>query len=305
MARPPGRSANLPPSFTGAAQLLDEQAVLSKVDAVGTVPAAVTRLFGLFGDERASMADYERVIRPDPSLTANLLHCANSAFYRGQHEISSVKEAISRVGTRRVIELAAGSTFAKTMPAKLPAYELEAAVFWKHSVAVAVLSDRIGREAGLGYPDLAFTAGLLHDLGKVLIGTYLASNPGALAGLPPNARLTDLASERALLGIDHAAAGEAMALKWALPKPVGAAARYHHSPADAPGATLRYLAASVHVADGMAHRAGYGTNGPEPVIDPAALEKLGLDQARLERLAGVAEAEIESTSQMLRGAVKR
>ena len=151
--------------------------IVGRIETIGTVPTAVAQVFGLVNDPKTTMADFERVVRPDVGLTANLLRCANSAYYRASREITSVRDAIARMGMRRVFEVAAGASFAKAVPAVLTGYGTPSASYWEHSIAVAVLADRIGREAGFTYPDLAFTAGLLHDLGKIVVSGWLDANP--------------------------------------------------------------------------------------------------------------------------------
>jgi HD-like signal output (HDOD) protein len=271
-------------------------ALIDSVDGIGSIPTAVAQVFGLINDPKATMADFERVVRPDVGLTANLLKSANSAYYRSSREITSVKDAIGRMGLRRVFEVVASQSFAKTIPSRLRGYALEASAYWGHSVAVAVLSDRIGRAAGFTYPDLAFTAGLLHDLGKVVIATWLCG-PGALVPVPEGG-LSTIELEREVVGLDHLEAGEAVALKWNLPKDIAAAMRWHHDPSSAPTATLRYFATVIQVSDSAAHTAGYGEGGGE-AIDPSSLERLNLEPAVLTKLVDDARPEIERTRELL------
>jgi HD-like signal output (HDOD) protein len=271
-------------------------ALIDSIDGIGSIPTAVAQVFGLINDPKATMADFERVVRPDVGLTANLLKSANSAYYRSSREITSVKDAIGRMGLRRVFEVVASQSFAKTIPSRLRGYALDASDYWGHSVAVAVLSDRIGRAAGFTYPDLAFTAGLLHDLGKVVIATWL-SGPGALVPVPEGG-LSTVELEREVVGIDHLEAGEAVALKWNLPKDIAAAMRWHHDPSSAPTATLRYFATVIQVSDSAAHGAGFG-EGVAEVVDPSSLERLNLEPAALTKLVDDAKPEIERTRELL------
>lgn len=270
--------------------------IVERIDAIGTVPTAVAQIFGLINNPKTTMSDFERVVRPDVGLTANLLRCANSAYYRGSREITSVKDAISRMGMRRVFEVAAGASFAKAVPSVLTGYGTSAVNYWEHSVAVAVLADRLGREAGFTYPDLAFTAGLLHDLGKIVVATWLDTNTSLRV---PEGGLVNLELEHELIGANHAEFGEALCQKWNLPKDIGGAARWHHTPGDAPSATLRYLATVVLVADEAAHRAGFGEGRTVDVIDPEALERLSLDAERVQGIVESSKAEIERTQQLL------
>ncbi|MFZ5442982.1 MAG: HDOD domain-containing protein [Myxococcota bacterium] len=270
------------------------QELVERIDSIGTIPTAVAQVFALINDPKATMADFERVVRPDPGLTANLLRSANSAYYRATREITSVKDAIGRMGLRRVFEVAASASFAKTIPAELIGYGLSADAYWSHSVAVAVLADRIGREAGFTYPDLAFTAGLLHDLGKVVVSAWLESN----RALDVSGGLTTLEREEAVLGTTHPELGEALCVRWHLPKDIVAAARWHHAPGDAPTATQRYLATVVQVADHAASSAGLH-DGFSPGDVAEALERLGLDADKLAGIVARAQPEIERTRELL------
>jgi HD-like signal output (HDOD) protein len=279
--------------------------VIERLDTIGTVPTSVAQIFGLINDPRSGAGDFERVVRPDVGLTANLLRCANSVFYRGSREITSVKDAINRMGMRRVFEVAASASFVKTIPATLTGYGLTAERYWGHSVAVAVLADRIGRKVGFTYPDLAFTAGLLHDLGKVVVASFLTSSPASPVDLPDGG-LTSVEVEQTALGTDHAALGEQLTVRWNLPKEISGAARWHHRPDGAPTATLRYLATVIQVADAAAHAAGHGAGeGYSQIVTGDALERLNLEPAHLEELVRAAAGEIERTGAMLGATVGR
>lgn len=270
--------------------------IVQRIETIGTVPTAVAQVFGLINDPKTSMADFERVVRPDVGLTANLLRCANSAYYRASREITSVRDAIARMGMRRVFEVAAGASFARAVPAVLTGYGTTAVSYWEHSVAVAVLADRIGREAGFTYPDLAFTAGLLHDLGKIVVSGWLDANPALRV---PAAGLVTLELERELMGATHAEFGEALCLKWNLPRDIGGAARWHHAAGDAPSATLRYLSTVVQVADQAAHGAGFGEGLGAQELELEALERLSLTEERVHSIVEAAKAEIERTQDLL------
>jgi putative nucleotidyltransferase with HDIG domain len=271
--------------------------LIGRIETIGTVPTSVAQIFSLISDPRAAASDFERVVRPDVGLTANLLRCANSVFYRASREITSVKDAINRMGLRRVFEIAASGSFANAIPPMLTGYGLTAEAYWEHSVAVAVLSDRIGRAAGFTYPDLAFTAGLLHDLGKVVVATFLsATTNGPVLGL--------VSQEQELLGTDHTELGSLLAAKWNLPKEIAGAARWHHDPEGAPTATLRYLSTVVQVADGAAHTLTDARDQSAP-LDLGALERLTLEPGRIAELVEAARPEIERTTEMLKGASRR
>lgn len=278
-----------------AAERLTSTQLVDSLESIGTIPTAAAQVFGLINDPKAVLSDFERVLRPDVGLTANLLKSANSAYFRASREITSVKDAIGRMGLRRTFEVVASASFAKTIPPRLRGYELEADAYWSHSIAVAVLSDRIGRAVGFTYPDLAFTAGLLHDLGKVVIASWLDGSGGLMP--VPAGSFTHVEGERSLLGFDHVEAGEALALKWNLPKDLAAATRWHHDPSSAPTATQRYFATVIQVADLASSAAGHPDG--DDALDPSSLERLSLDAAKLAALVEDAKPEIARMRQLL------
>lgn len=271
-----------------------ETELVGTIENVGTLPSSAAQIFLLINDPKAGPSDFERVVRPDVGLTANLLRSANSAFYRGAREISSVREAITRMGLRRVFEVVAGGSFARAIPEHMEGYETTAKKYWGHSVATAVLADRVGHEAGFTYPDLTFTAGLLHDLGKIVVSTWLSNHPSMRI-----ARSLTLEDEVDVLATTHARLGEALCEKWKLPKDIGAAARWHHSPGDAPSATLRYLSSVVRVADLGSQLAGFDEGGPPDPWDLEAIDRLGLSMNQVEELVKRALPEIERMLDLL------
>jgi HD-like signal output (HDOD) protein len=110
--------------------------------------------------------------------------------------------------------------------------------------------------------------------------------------------LSTIDLEREVVGLDHLEAGEAVALKWNLPKDIAAAMRWHHEPSSAPTATLRYFATVIQVSDSAAHTAGFGEGGGE-AIDPSSLERLNLEPAALTKLVDDARPEIDRTRELL------
>jgi HD-like signal output (HDOD) protein len=128
---------------------------------------------------------------------------------------------------------------------------------------------------------------------------------GAPEVIWPEGGIKTIEQEHTLLGTDHAELGELLAVKWNLPKEISGAARWHHQPDSAPSATLRYLATVVQVADGAAHVAAQGEGAVTAPLAPDALERLNLEPARVMDIVDIARAEIERTSEMLRGVMGR
>lgn len=278
-----------------------EKRIADRLLALPTLDVSVGRLARLGQDPNATMGAFEAIIRPDPALTANLLKIANSAMFRGASKAATVRDAILRVGTRRVWEIAAAGAFGAVMPKVLKGYDIDAVTFWRHSVAVAVLSEKLAKMARIANAEEAFTAGLLHDMGKLVIENFLATEHAHFVDRLENGNLSMMAAERELLGTDHAEVGEAVAEKWNLPATLGVATRWHHDPMGAPDAAQQDLAGVVHVANGLAHAMGFGADigGLRRRIDPAVMSRLSLDSKKLEHLASNALIDIQDLARSL------
>ena len=273
--------------------------VLSRVKELPALSATALRLAELARDDRSSAADFERVVRPDPALTANLLRVANSAYFGLRCRADSVRQAVTVLGVKRVSEVAAAVALAPVIPSHLPGYELEASAFWLHSVAVAVLAERLSLQLGLRCPELTFTAGLLHDIGKLAIGAFVADDAPSIL-VRTRGGLPFVAAEQAVLGVDHGQVGGLVAEAWSLPPAAAAAARWHHAPGAAPQDAPQALIDLVHVADGLAHTLGLGADAGELArgVDAGVEERLGFRVRDLEQTAGKSLDEIRELASL-------
>lgn len=276
--------------------MISETQVAAQLSKLPTLPASYHKIVRLAQNESSSAADFELAMKPDPALTANVLRLANSAFFGVPRSISSIRHAVAMLGVRRVVQAALGAAVRHVVPDVLPGYGMGSGEFWRHSVAVAACSSRLAEDVltltrqsarrmdpCLHDGGLVFTAGLLHDIGKLLVGIFLAEN---LEGIQAEVREKEnvfLTAEEVVLGIDHTKVGLAVAEKWHLPEAIAVAVRYHHLPEQAP-APFGRLADVVHLADCLAHGLGYGADLGELSrrIDEAAMARLGLSSRHLE-----------------------
>jgi putative nucleotidyltransferase with HDIG domain len=225
------------------------------------------------------------------------LRLANSAYFGLRREITSVKQAITLMGQKKVFELAASAGFSKLLPPALPGYNISSAGFWLHSIAVAILSEKLAEEGGLKVPSLLFTAGLLHDIGKLVIGSFLGDNNELLTEIKKinSDGGLHLQAEKEILGVDHMETGGAITVKWELPLAVTWGAMWHHSPQDTDEDADTVLVDVIHIADVMAHKMGYGADPGETVrsIEQDTIDRLGLDINELIPIADQAAPHIE------------
>jgi putative nucleotidyltransferase with HDIG domain len=185
------------------------------------------------------------------------------------------------------------------VPDILPGYGIDAGVFWSHSVAVAVVAERLAKERKLATPAMTFTAGLLHDIGKLVISNFLADRLDDLRSELASGASSLVDCERKLLGADHAQIGAELAAVWNLPEEVVKAVAFHHLPGVANGEHGNVLVDLVHAADCLSHSMGFGADVAETrrQIDNPVLTRLGLRQSDLDHVASRALPEIEGLSQ--------
>jgi putative nucleotidyltransferase with HDIG domain len=273
--------------------------ILAGIEKLPAFSTTVVNLSSLVNDPEAGPGEFEAVVQPDMALTANLLRMANSAYFGLSRRIGNVREAITLLGVRRIFELGAMAAVDAVVPETLPGYGIDASVFWCHSVAVAVIAERLSKERKLATPALTFTAGLLHDIGKLVISSFLADRVEALRSELALGGMSLIACEQKLLGADHAQIGADLGMVWNLPDEVVKVIASHHAPELVNEGRGDVLVDLVHAADCLSHSMGFGADvgGTSRLVDEAAIARLGLRHIDLEHVASRARPEIEGLSQ--------
>lgn len=285
--------------------MIDHAEIVSTIRSLPTFSQTVVQLAQLLRDEEAGPSEYEAVVQVDVALTANLLRMANSAYFGFSRKISNVREAITLLGGRRLFELAAMAAAEAVVPPTLPGYGIESGAYWCHSVAVAVLAERFAKERKLSVPALTFTSGLLHDIGKLVISSFLASRLEDLRSCLQDGHKPLLECEREILGADHGEIGAELARAWNLPEEVVRVIAGHHEPSRVENPKGDVLVDLVHSADCLSHALGFGADVGQlqRQVDESAIARLGLRHVDLEHVASRALPEIEGLAQF--GRAKR
>ncbi|HTQ08991.1 MAG TPA: HDOD domain-containing protein [Fimbriimonadaceae bacterium] len=263
---------------------LDE--VVEKTPDLPALPAATLAVMRESQSATSTAHSVARYLSQDQSLTARVLRLANSAFYGMQRRIASPDEAVIILGMRAVRNLAMIASTYHWMDKPLRGYALEPHEFWEHSLSVAVASQVLAQSVSPGSSDLAFTCGLLHDLGKVALSAWLENRSVTLNSVAARLDLTTDQAERRVLGFDHQQVGGKLAEKWNLPKVIVEAISYHHCPStvetESPAVDI------VHVADYMASTTQVTTHGGEGIhiyLDKAALDRLMIGDDEMQGLS--------------------
>jgi putative nucleotidyltransferase with HDIG domain len=233
-------------------------------------------------------------VQQDPSLTARLLKLANSAMFGMQRQVDTVSRAVAVLGTRQVRDLTLGLAAARAFEG-IPNSLVSMGSFWHHSVMAAVCAKLVAAEVPRGRPDSAFVAGLLHDVGQLVMFNKLPEQAHrALLMTIDEPGEPDLhVCERQLLGFDHADVGGALARRWGLPVALQECIEFHHRPELARQHPLDV--AVVHVANSLAVLAELESDdfGDAVEIHPVAWELTRLSRARALELLPEARSAVE------------
>ncbi len=267
---------------------LDEQRVeslrqkLRDHKALPTLPGIVTKLTQMVSDPSVSADRIGRVIAKDQILAAKILRLVNSAFYGFPGRISTVSNAVVLLGFSVIRSLVLSASIFETMEKTLIG-------LWEHSLGCAAIANVIGRRVGLADPEEISTAGLLHDIGKVVIRENLGSDASILDLTVRGEGLSLYQAEQQVLGMDHTEVGNKLCRHWNLPDSLGEPIAYHHEPGRS---KMHFMnSAVVHVADVLIRARGFGFGGDiwVPPLDRAAWKALALSESDLPAILGEAE----------------
>ncbi|WDP86507.1 MAG: HDOD domain-containing protein [Desulfobacter sp.] len=195
-------------------------------------PQVATKLLEASKDETISLESVSKILETDPGISARVLEIVNSAMYGLARKITTLSEAVVLLGLDEIKKLALGMTIFENMFKKDQAGRFDRLLFWRHSLAVAVLSMEIANEIGYDDPEEAYIAGLLHDVGKIFLDIQGKENYGQF--IQDLSVTTDLVieKERSTIGLGHDDVGAYFCLEWKLPEKLILAVKYHHQPFD-------------------------------------------------------------------------
>lgn len=276
------------------------------VEGVGdlvTLPDVFIRISQLVDDPDSTLDDIAKVVSQDPSFTVRLLRVANSAFYGFASSIETVPRAVTLIGTSQVRNLALSTSVARTF-AGLPNELVSMDNFWHHSLYCALAARLIAKRVSKSDPEALFTAGLLHDIGELVIFNRLPEEAKEALELVLDSgdEMPVYLAERQIMGLDHAQVGGELARQWNLPPLLLDCIACHHDIHKAQHCPRE--TAIVHIANVIALMAEVNTLDLADVepIDPQAWGIIGLDAGEvIESTIREAQAEIAEAEKLFIG----
>ena len=262
------------------------------------LPQVLLELMRVINDPKCGAGDIAEVIRLDMSLASHLLRLVNSAYYNFPFTIDTVDRAVTLIGTKEITTLAFSSSFLNMFKKGDTLFDMEA--FWKHSVSCSIAARSLAKRAQNGNPERYFIAGLLHDIGRLVLATYTPDLWQEISQQDEGQEALPYTKEEALLGFDHGQFGGALLAQWNFPSTLIRAVKYHHSPH---WSEEFDEAITVHVADIVVNALGIGWDAWSfvPPLSSEAWERLGLDTAVADAIVGETQEELEKMLSILSG----
>ena len=275
--------------------------VVSKVSSFPTLPTIANKLLALIGDSGSNLAEIEKVIQYDPALTANVLKAANSSYLGFTEPVTSVAEASRRIGLKWLFQIALSSLIYSNLRNPAKGYDLSAHDLSGHSIAVAVLSENLSKALNLSDWGSIFTAGLIHDIGKIASQEWVSECFEDIQGMVEREKASFEEAERTVLGVDHAEVGAMIAENWRFPPLIIEVIRWHHNPEKAEKA-LPALDV-VHVADALClmQGIGIGRDGLQYRCSEKSLSRLNLTGETVEAAISQVLVSVEDIQSMFSG----
>ena len=275
---------------------LDREALARDIRSLPSLPTVVQELMQLLRQQEVPIEVISNTLRLDQALSVKVLQLANSPLYGLSGRIGSVRDAINILGLRQLGGLVIAAALTMHFD-KLHGQSLHMDALWRHSIGCAVASRHLALLAGLDRA-AAFTAGLLHDVGRLVIDSHYPEEAAQAIAWAEQNDLSHREAEYLLLGIEHTELGEWVCRHWRFGSDIVEAIAGHHRPPPAGPVSLIDV---VHAADAITHAldlAGAATEAV-PDVDPMAWDRLNLSESDLPALFARIESEFNELQSLL------
>ncbi len=215
---------------TEAAPASSADALVAAVNELPPMPHVVSKVMELLSDTDSKMSDIVEVLSSDPTLVARMIRVSNSALYGRGQETTSLTQAVVRLGNKTLSSLVMAASMKSLFPLDKTNIGVWGQSLWQHSLECGLAARRVAQISGYSDPEEAFVAGVLHDIGKVVILLNKPDEFRLILKRQASAKESFAVAEQAILGFDHTDVGELLLAKWQMPGNLQACVKHHHSP---------------------------------------------------------------------------
>jgi putative nucleotidyltransferase with HDIG domain len=258
--------------------------IVSDIKSLPSVPGIAGKILALLNNTETTSRQIEENLRYDPGLTANILKIANSSYFGFAARVGSIRQAIIMLGSRRLVQIVMASCVNAILEKPIPGYDLSPGELWKHSIAVSVASEGLMKTLKISDLGNVFTAGLLHDIGKLILGNYIQGDLDEIEKIIAGGASFESAVQQ-VVGTDHAEIGAEILNQWSFPPDLVEVVRWHHEPGRGNRASI--FLDIVHVANVICMMMGIGAGREELQLEPSpfSIKRLELKLKHIELVA--------------------
>ena len=236
--------------------MISMDAILEKIDYLPVFNKTAQKAMTMLLDNQTTNKEIADVIKYDTGLTANILRLANSAYFAHSIEIKDLAGAINYLGHGKMFQMISLSTASKYFKNHAKGYELLQGELWRHSISTGIICEQLSYLEPSVNKATAFTAGILHDVGKIILSTWVSDLWNDILYLIDKQKYDFVAAEKKVLGFTHSVVGGAILQRWLFSDDIIQASRYHHEQKIHNNPVVRL----ARIADYLSITMGYMTN---------------------------------------------
>ncbi len=272
--------------------------ILGTVRDLPPMPQTVHKARDIMSSPTSSFKDLAKILETDPAIATKVLRMANSSYYGLGGKVSSIQHASVVLGHNTIGDLMTMAGTSTLLGNTLKGYRLDAGDLWRHSMGVAFGSRIIANKKNPALANDAFAAGIIHDIGKLILDQYIFERREAFEEFMVDVQQSFLSAEKQILGFEHSEIAYEVCKSWHIPEALTAAIRYHHNPSQSGGKELVYI---VHMADSITIMTGMGAgiDGMLYQMDDKAMEFLGLQEEDLNDIMGEVVESVEKITEQM------
>ena len=250
-----------------------QKAILCDVNNLPPMPQVIQKARKIINNPKSSLKELSDLIEKDQALAMKVLRLSNSAFYSRPQTASSIQDAAVILGLNVLGEMLTVACASRFLGQALKGYRLGSGAMWRHSLSVAIGARMVANRKNPELAEEAFSAGLIHDTGKLILDKYILERWDAFEAFLKDNNETFLDAEKEILGFDHAELAAFVCERWDFPKSMWSAIKYHHRPSRFRGNALAYI---LHVSDQLAIWSGMDNDGIPLEACHASFRVLGI-----------------------------
>ena len=247
-----------------------------------TLPVMMTRILKCVENVNSSASDVGDIVSNDPSISSKILRFANSAFYGRSSQVDTIQEAIVIIGFNTVKQLALATSMFDSFSSVKSQRTFDRLEFWKHSMGTAMAASMLFGKSSKSEADRIYTAGLLHDIGKLVMDIYFHKDYVAAVEKASCESMFISQAERHVFKSDHGEIGAWLAERWHFPDSLKVPMQFHHN-VDAADLDHKRAAMMIHVADFVSRSAEVGLCNAQrpPVLEEELLSMVNLKSSNI------------------------